>query len=352
MWLIWKSIHLRNNRDMPIKSIEEITEAKEQSRIKLKALYQMITDLAEQIVPIYDVIENYFFQDVDYQKLKYLIPTWMVEAGQSPESLMTKGEYEQARLIYNDSLSNRIIHWADVQILLTALQDRVMAVNNYLLEIYHYLPSYCLYDDCDYKSSTREMNDTSDKVHTAANNVFVSLCSSFDLFTKIVYECAQYNIEEFDKYKGNYGFEELKVEGLLYSEPVCIRTFCSFRDEFIHNGAWDYRCAIYYPIVDGVLIEPFVLMPDFDENGILVSSGSRNKFYTRSKKLNVELPGLVKDVILVLANTLTAFKDILINRTDGNDKGVATREAIKILMRNYELFIKAIIGDDIVTSKE
>ena len=322
---------------MPIKSIEEITEAKEQSRIKLKALYQMITDLAEQIVPIYDVIENYFFQDVDYQKLKYLIPTWMVEAGQSPESLMTKGEYEQARLIYNDSLSNRIIHWADVQILLTALQDRVMAVNNYLLEIYHYL----------------------------ANNVFVSLCSSFDLFTKIVYECAQYNIEEFDKYKklkcrrnnilykkGNYGFEELKVEGLLYSEPVCIRTFCSFRDEFIHNGAWDYRCAIYYPIVDGVLIEPFVLMPDFDENGILVSSGSRNKFYTRSKKLNVELPGLVKDVILVLANTLTAFKDILINRTDGNDKGVATREAIKILMRNYELFIKAIIGDDIVTSKE
>ncbi len=349
---------------MPIKSIEEIKEAKEQSQIKLKDLYQMITDLAEQIVPIYDVIENYFFQDVDYQKLKHMIPIWMIEAGLSPESLMTKEEYEQARLIYKDSLSNRIIHWADVQILLTALQDRVMAVKNYLSEIYYYLPSYCLYDDGDYESSTRELNDTSEKVHTAANNVFVSLCSSFDLFTKIVYECSQYNKEEFEEYKklkcrkngflynkSNYGFIELKADGLLYDEPACIRTICSFRDEFIHNGSWDFRCAIYYPIIEGTPVEPFVVMPDVDEKGILVSSRSRNKFYSMSKKLNVELPKLVKDVIQVLANTLAAFIESLSKKIVVKDKGIATNLALKVLHENQVNYLRAILGENDTISR-
>ena len=125
-------------------------------------------------------------------------------------------------------------------------------------------------------------------VHTAINNVFVSLCSSFDLITKVVYECSKYDANGFAEYKklkcrkdnilykkSNNGFDELKEPGLLYNEPVCVRTACSFRDEFIHNGAWDYRCAIYYPYVDGGdPVEPFVVMPDVNDEGHLVTSGS------------------------------------------------------------------------------
>lgn len=343
---------------MSIKSTKVIEEVKAQSQAELQALYLQITDLAEQLVPIYDVIEDYFFQDVDFQKIKTLIPLWMVDAGNSPESGMTKELYEKARQIYHDPLSNRIIHWADIQILLAAFQDRVMAVKSHLMEVFHYLPSYCLYEDSEYETSTRIMDDTSDKVHAAVNNVFVSLCSSFDLFTKVVYECSHYDMAGFDEYKklkcrkegilykkGNYGFEELKADGLLYSEPVCVRTVCSFRDEFIHNGSWDYRCAIYYPILDGMPVEPFMMMPDIDEKGILVSSGSRNKFYAKSNKLNVKLPGMVNDVIQVLANTLDVFKDTLIGKMDVKDKDRATNMAIRLLVKNQIICLKAIMGE-------
>jgi len=343
---------------MSCKSQEVIERAKIESLDKLNALYQQIVDLSEEVVPLYDDIENYFFQEVDYQVLKSVICQWMTDAGRSPESGIDKETYENLRQVYSDPLSNRIIHWADVQMLLAAFQDRVVAVRNYLVEIYRHLPAYCLYEDDEYSTSQRMLNDESDSIHTAINNVFVSLCSSFDLLTKVVYECSHYDIGGFAEYKklkcrkenilykkGNYGFDELKAEGLLYSDPVCVRTACSFRDEFIHNGAWDYRCAIYYPSIDGEPVEPFVVMPDVDVNGNLVTSGSRNKFYAKSDKLNVVLPRLVKEMVEVLSKTVAALRGVLQARIKPMDKDKATEEGLFTLTRNQVMSYKALLGD-------
>lgn len=343
---------------MPCKSEKEIEQAKERSLEMLQFLYKEIENLVEDIVPLYDDIENFFFQDVDYQALKSVVPQWMTDAGRSPESGMDKETYEKLRQVYKDPLSNRIIHWADVQMILATIQDRVMAVKNYLMVIYRHLPAYCLYEDSEYNASQRVLNEESDSVHTAINNVFVTLCSSFDLLTKIVYECSHYDKDGFAEYKrlrcrkdnvlykkGNYGFDELKSSGLLYSEPVCVRTACSFRNEFIHNGAWDYRCAIYYPSVEGEPVEPFVVMPDVDENGILVSSGSRNKFYAKSSKLNVVLPGLVKEIIGVLSKTITALSDLLRRRIVPVNKDEVTNAGMFQLTRNQVMGYKGLLGD-------
>lgn len=343
---------------MSCKSEEEIEKAKAESLNMLKALYQQIVKLSEDVVPLYDDIENYFFQEVDYQVLKSAICQWMTDAGRSSESGMDKDTYEKLRKVYNDPLSNRIIHWADVQMILAAFQDRVMAVRNYLMEIYRHLPAYCLYEDDEYSASQRMLNDESDSIHTAINNVFVSLCSSFDLLTKVVYECSHYDKDGFEEYKklkcrkenilykkGNFGFDGLKAFGLLYSDPVCVRTACSFRDEFVHNGAWDYRCAIYYPSIDGEPVEPFVVMPDVDVNGNLVTSGSRNKFYAKSDKLNVELPRLVKEIVEVLSKTVAALRGALQVRITPMDKDKATEEGLFALTRNQVMSYKALLGD-------
>lgn len=58
---------------MSCKSEEVIERAKIESLDKLNALYQQIVDLSEEVVPLYDDIENYFFQEVDYQVLKSVI---------------------------------------------------------------------------------------------------------------------------------------------------------------------------------------------------------------------------------------------------------------------------------------
>ena len=342
-----------------MKSEQDSKMAKEHSKELLTALYQQIVYTSECVVPLYDVIEDYLFQDLDYQRLKSVIPLWMIDAGRSPESMMDKECYEQLRSMFNDPVSNRIIHWADMQGVLNAFQDRVMSIRSYLEVIYKYLPTYCLYEDSEYEAATRGLDETSDKVHTAINNVFVSLCSSFDLFTKVVYECSEYDSQDFSKYKklkcrtqsilykkGNFGFDELKADGLLYSEPKYVRTAISFRDEFIHNGAWDYRCAIYYPFVEGGNpVEPFILMPDIDIEGRLVSSGMRNKFYAKDNKINVFLPELVKGIMELLNNTIKTLIDVLQKKTSIKNKTKATEMAICRLLGNQIVSKKNIMGD-------
>lgn len=333
-------------------------KAKENSLVTLNELYQQIRDTAEEIVPINDTIEDYFFQDVDYQKIKSLIPMWMIDAGRSPESSWDKELYEKFRLVYKDPISNRIIHLADVRAIMAALQDRIIAVISHLEVIYKYLPAYCLYDDSEYESSNRGFGEEYDKIHAAINNVFVSLCSSFDLLTKVVYECSRYNASNFDNYnrlksrknnilynKSYYGFEELKADGLLYCEPNCVRIACSFRDEFIHNGSWDYRCAIYCPYIEGgEPVEPFVMMPDLTDAGLLVTSGSRNMFYAKSNKLNVFLPGFIKDVMEVLTKTIKELNDVLRKKIVTKDKDKATNDAIIQLSRNLISSTKMMTG--------
>lgn len=322
--------------------------AKEHEAELLTELYQQIVYTSDCVVSLYDIVENYLFQDLDYEKLSRAIPQWMIYAGRSPESMIDKKLYEQLRSVFNDPVSNRIIHWEDVQGILNAFQDRVMSIRDYLEVVYKYLPTYCLYEDSEYEVVMREMNETSDKVHTAINNIFVSLCSSFDLFTKVVYECSAYDSQDFSKYrklksrtqnilykKRCFGFDELKADGLLYSEPKYVRIALSFRDEFIHNGSWDYRCAIYSPFVKGGNpVEPFVLMPDIDIEGRLVSSGTRNKFYSKGCKINVFLPELVKGIMELLNKTIETLIDVLQKKTSTKDKTRATEMAIYRLENN------------------
>lgn len=340
------------NRNM-VKSDKEIAKVKAEADAKLHSLYDCIMALAEDTVPLYDRIEEYFFQDIDYRLIIVELPPWMFDAGCSPESPLNKQTYENLRYIYKDSVSNRVIHWVDVQGLLNAFQDRIIAVKNHLMEVYKYIPAYFPYDDSEIERSTRVLDDTADKVHTAINNVFVSLYSAFDLLTKVVYECSHYDPTGFDSYKklksrkdrvlydkSRFGFDELKEEGLLYSEPVCVRTACSFRDEFIHNGSWDYRCAVYYPYVEGELVEPFVVMPDVDEDGHLVTSGSRNKFYAKSNKINVVLPELVEEIVEVLSKTQERFKEVLDSKTTPLPQDERKKNAMKYMEVLSENLIK------------
>ncbi len=359
---LWKRYLKRNRKS--VKSEQDTVEIKDISLIQLKSLYQQIVDTADAIVPLYDAIEDYFFQDIDYEKMKSIVPLWMLNAGRSAESECDKGFYEQLRQVYNDSVSNRIIHWADVQGVLAAFQDRVVTVRSFLEVIYKYLPAYCLYEDCEYEKCNRGLDAKSDSVHAAINNLFVSLCSAFDLFTKVVYECFNYDASRFTTYrrlksrtenilykKSNYCFDELKADGLLYSEPVCVRIACTFRDEFIHNGAWDYRCAIYYPFVNNKPVEPFVLMPDLDDGGHLMTSGSRNKFYAQNNKINVLLPGFVKDVMDVLSKTVSSLIDLLQNKTVTGNKEKVTEAAMLTMMRNQFVSKKVIMGDKYTESE-
>ena len=85
---------------MRLKTDLKIKKIKEESLGSLSSLYQQIVDVSEGVVPLYDAIEVFFFQDVDFQKLKYILPLWMMDAGRTPESSMDKATYEKLRMVY------------------------------------------------------------------------------------------------------------------------------------------------------------------------------------------------------------------------------------------------------------
>ena len=341
-----------------VKSDKEITQAKAEADVKLCSLYDNIMNLAEDTVSLYDRIEDYFFQDVNYHVLQGSLFLWMSDAGHSPECSWDRVLYDKVRQVYSDPISNRVFHWYDVQNIISAFQDRITATADYLQEIFAKIPAYCLYNDTEYTGATRDMGNSSNQVHTSINNVFVSLSSAFDLFTKIVYECAKYDPNSFITYKKlrsradsilyakkNYGFNELKEPGMLYDEPTCIRTICSFRDEFIHCGSWDYRCAIYYPYINSEPVEPFIPMPDIEPSGVLVSSGSRNKFYASGAKINTNLPILVREVIDVLSKTEVRLKEVLVAITmplSQDEKEKNTTKYMKVLSENLNKLAEVI----------
>lgn len=53
-----------------VKTEEEIASAKAASEATLRQVYDKITVLTESTVGLYDVIEDYFFQDVDFQMIQ------------------------------------------------------------------------------------------------------------------------------------------------------------------------------------------------------------------------------------------------------------------------------------------
>ena len=59
-----------------VKSDKEIVQAKADAYAKLQSLYASIMKLAEDTVPLYDIIEDFFFQDIDYRFIIEKLPPW------------------------------------------------------------------------------------------------------------------------------------------------------------------------------------------------------------------------------------------------------------------------------------
>ena len=276
-----------------------------------------VATIVELIVPIFDIVEDQFFQKEDFEMIEGFIPRWLSDSGRCAESPMSKTDFEKVINYCNDELTNKLVYWFDLQSPIYALQDRIESVNILLSELYTHIPNYAIYEDNDYTSASRSMSVYSSIIHTCINSVFVHLASSFDLFTKIVYELENIPNLVFSKRQKLKSVRDgilyspnkiknvnLKQDGMIFSNPPILRKVCSFRDYYIHNGSWDYRCAVYESFVDDTPADVFVLLPDTDENGNLETSGSRNMFYSKGEKINITLPQIVIEVMSLYENTI------------------------------------------------
>ena len=313
------------------------------------------------IIRLYDSIENFIFQDVDYSKLSSIMPPWIIDAGVTPEIRMSKAEYEKLRQVASHPIFGRFIYYYDLWMKIAAVQDRLEAVVTFMRQFYSIVPSQAQYEEHQYTSAARCGGGRETEAHMLLNSVFVAYASVFDLISKIAVEQYEYNKYDFGRYRKMQSKDicynknlqnidaSLREDGMLFSEPPVVRTIETFRNEFVHNGPWDLRCCLYSTAVNGEPADVVLYGPDLEESGVLVSSGARNKFYSQGNRMNIKLPYLIKEVTLIVQKTIQQITNIYESKTIKHIDEKITQDCLKAVVE-YCLAVPEKIGDMFATS--
>ena len=275
------------------------------------------------------------------------MPQWVCDGGRSPELSLSKIQYEKFREKVDIPIVRKFIYYYDLLYIIVAIQNRLEAVVMFMRNLYKEIPFELKYKEKNYTFAVRTCGKWENEIHTSLNSMFVSLASTFDLLSKIAIEQAQYpKYGDFSNYSkmnsGTYLYNVHKLrnlidstltkDGMLFTANKNIRIVETFRNEYVHNGPWGFRCSVYNTAVNGVPSDVIVYAPDFDENGNLVSSGARNKFYSQGNKINVILPELVKSIFEILKNTIDCLTKLFMAGTTQIPDEEKTKRCLKDLM--------------------
>lgn len=308
--------------------------------------YKYFTWYESSIQYLYTSIDNFLFQDIDRSIIQALMPQWVCDGGRSPELSLSKIQYEKYRQKIDIPIVRKFIYYYDLWYIIAAVQDRLEAAEMFMQDFYKSIPFELKYKEKDYTSAARTCGKWETEVHISLNGVFVSLASTFDLLSKIAIEQAQYtkygDFSNYSKMNSNgflYNVDKLRniinsaltKNGMLFVANKNVRIIEVIRNEYVHNGPWDFRCSVYNTAVDGFPADVIVYAPDFDENGNLISSGARNKFYSQGNKMNVMLPELVESVLEILKNTIDCLTQLYIAGTTQTPDAVRTKQCLEEL---------------------
>ncbi len=284
---------------------------------QLEECYQQLNHVVEYSCDkLYNCINNFLFQKVDFGKVSFFIPIWVADCGINPEGNCSKDQYDMYRNHARYSIFGLFIYRYDLWSKIAAIQDRLQAVEIFLRKFYHIVPYEAKYEECHYSCAARASGERETEAYVLLNSIFVAYASVFDLLTKVAVEQFEFSKYDFSKYKKMHSCSSLfcktlknidsslKEEGLLFNEPPVIRKIETFRNEYVHNGPWDLRCCIYSTAVSGEPADVIIYSPDMDESGNFVTSGSRNKFYSQGNRINIQLPQMIKDATGIIEATI------------------------------------------------
>ena len=326
---------------------EEVLEYKESD---LDLCINSLLQVSEDIIPLYDEIERMILPQVDLDVIRGLTPMWMADTGRSAESATSSVVFEQmVRVVeatHNQNLT-KILYWFDVEALLNALQDRIIANEWLLKEFYSGLSSEIEFAKNHAHHAGLYFGGDGNKCYVAANTIFVNIASAFDIIAKIAVELEKFSSYDFSTYpkmkSGGVLYDKnlaispiLKQSGMLFSEPAIVHQIEILRNEYVHNGPWDRRANIYYPIDENLEpLPPFMMMPDMSVDGNFVTVKNRKKFYAQGTKLNEELIKIVNSAMSVLSTTVAGLRFLAQSQTLSPNVD-ETEATVKDLKKVYE----------------
>ena len=244
---------------------------------------------------------------------------FLCHCGISPESRMSKDEYEKCKNAIGDTNTKRYLYWYDMELKIESLADRIFAVGSLYADFDAKLPRIEAIDEKRIQSARIDISKFSDDVYIAANNVFVTIAAGLDILAKVAYEISHMGEYDFAKYNRMKSVDvlfkpglpvniEFKKSGMVFSEMPCLRLIEAFRNEYVHNSSWSYRASVYEAVdTEGCPLPRFMLFPDYDERGCFIKSGARGRFYSQGNKINEKMTGIIAPAINAIDNTVKAM---------------------------------------------
>lgn len=275
---------------------------------------------------LHDSIRNFLFQGIDYDVIN-MAPLWVADCGINPEDSCSKDTYEKFRKSATHPVFGRLIYYYDLWSKISAIQDRLQAVINFLRHFYTIVPCVSRYEEEQYTNAAVSSGECETNAYVFLNSIFVAYASVFDLLAKVATEQYKYDDYNFSEYKKMMSAgvlfrkslkeidSSLKKEGMLFAEPAVIRKIETFRNEYVHNGAWGLRCSVYNTVVNGEPGDVVFYSPDMDDNGNFVTSGSRNKFYSQGNRINIQLPEMIMETTKIVDATINQLCALYQNNT-------------------------------------
>lgn len=345
--VVFRNCKSKEDLDVDMDLYEEMVLNKDNDPVeKCCKLIESISE--DSIINLYTSIDNFLFQDVDFEKVISAMPKWVCDEGISPEGTGSKDWFEKVRKNASHPIFNRFIYYYDLWSRVAAIQDRLNAVVMFLRDLYQIVPCKARHSNDEYTSAVRYGGENETKAYILLNSSFVAYASVFDILTKVAVEQYEFTSYDFANYKNmrskdslfNHSIanvdDSLKSEGMLFSAPLAVRKIETFRNEFVHNGPWDLRACLYGTAVNGEPADVVIFSPDMDEFGNFVKSGSRNKFYSQGNRFNIQLPDMLNEVSAVVKNTIDHLSVLYQQNTKESVNEEYTKECLEAISQYYK----------------
>lgn len=323
----------------------------------LRNIYNQLDAIQNDCVLIFDLFRDHIFSDIDYYAIVPNVPMWIKDAGNSAEGSLTKEQFELFVRENTNILTNKFLYKFDCDLLVAALQDRFSMINSMIERFYQKMPHESKYKMEDFSSATMTMSSADADTFAFLNSIFIFLGSVLDLMAKISSELYCVDTIDYSSYPNlkskNIQFgdnrlidEALKGPEMIFSRPNIVKKIETIRNRIIHDGSFDFRQIIYIGhITKKEHSESCILFPDMGES-YFVSYKNRKNFYSESNRINISLPQLLDEILLVIKNTTNQIISIYHKGLYTNENDIVT---YKNDILNWYQSVSRVFG---ITSKD
>jgi hypothetical protein len=269
---------------------------------------------------VLDLIPAKYFGNIDNYFLALNIsPSWLISAGLSPESGLSRVEFENLlRKITKDNaeLFYKILYTEDIRDRVNYLQNKISDIKHLTILFYKQFSEipFKSPDSWDNKNTTIFVTGTEfDLPFTMLESIFQKMYTALDLCVKLVcslefkpidytkyHKINFHNIMWIDRKKYNKKYDFSSLENYKYYSLLE-----SLRNDFTHNGSWEACRRIYLKLENGKIVNHWISFNEHEE-GIPVKSINRNRFYPTEEEIhiNILLPSIIEDYLISMSEFL------------------------------------------------